>query len=1286
MKKLTIAVGALLAMTAMGEVRTAEIGFSGYMGQETLADFPALIKLPDAVEGFAAEEAGTLGENLWFTDAEGRVLAHEVDHWDGAGKSYVWVKVPTLTAATKINVHWGAVPPSEKPPAASVWTGYTGVWHMNRADSATGTVEPDASGNGLAATPSRNPVGDGRVEQILTAPFGQIGMCIHNQQSGSTRNALVVPAYWDKMTDASVMTLGGWFRMGRNNGWARFFSAKNSNGEGTGWEAYLGNGSMTQISACGSSPHRALVTVPDLMNNWVHLQFVFNGDVIDFYANGRLYGSLPTAAIQPRTDGTGFVIGATPNFNDDAWCGFYDEVRLYNGVLSADRIRAEYDTAHDPVGFVKGQSAAEQTVDLYTTGYTGAETLTDFPVQVVFPDNVPGFTYADAADDGSDIWFSDAEGNPLPFDCDGWKLTLEKDTGKSVFWVKLPRVTHTTKFTVHWGGTPPVGLPDSTRTWDGYVGVWHMGTARGEPLRNEPDATGHGLDAVPASAQADKLNQIFTRWTGALYLHGACTQIQSEGGFLNGLQVPNYSDHIADHSKFAVEGWFYTDRANGYSRLFSAQTSNQEGVGWEVWHAGSTTGLGMTGSRGNVTVNLANFANRWIHALVVYDGNTVKLYYNGQLVQSGNVTPVVGRNDTYGFTIGGNANLSDSSLFGCADEVRLYNGTVSAERAFANYLTQARSGDFISVEPPSGGDADEELPTYANRFSEATYPSLSGTGNATVLNGYGSEQLVWTAAQQSFRMPSPAGGALATSDWGPYGSLTLGPGDWTYHTRVKSANLTDGALWGLGNCAVGNTGLVLATDGTNGVALVAVTDLQPVEGARVALAVENPTGAYHDYGFVFQMATKQIACYVDGVLKGTLTHPAYDANNGSWAWLCPAGGTGVFARARGACLEDVRFYRRALSADELADVHRWLSRDPAVRRSYAATVTRDLPFSELAWSPAPPAEGFSADDFLEVTFAQPDKSLYMWDVPRVAQLTVRGCADVPADRAGRMVEMNSFPVWPRSVVLENAVAYDAFGHGNKTWIDSPFVTMGEETSLVNTGVPLGSARSEQANSLALKPQATAYVGADVEMGLIGEGYYPYWIDLNGGTLVKRGTANCWMANATVFGPGKLAVDEGKVSVFRTGFQVVDAEVEVRSGAELDVQVASEIDRLTGTGAVTVAPGSVLTVKKSLSGLVGIAGTDGAENAVVLADGATLDLSANTEPFIQPASMAYAGVVKVVPPGKKVFCGRLQLVSWEQPPLDPAVRFEAEGVDRPMWFRLAEDGLWIDMSGTMIYVR
>ena len=76
--------------------RKMPITFSGYAGGETLANFPALVRLDFEL----TREMKAGGADLRFTDAGNVLLPYEVDTWDTDGLSTVWVGIPSLAPHT----------------------------------------------------------------------------------------------------------------------------------------------------------------------------------------------------------------------------------------------------------------------------------------------------------------------------------------------------------------------------------------------------------------------------------------------------------------------------------------------------------------------------------------------------------------------------------------------------------------------------------------------------------------------------------------------------------------------------------------------------------------------------------------------------------------------------------------------------------------------------------------------------------------------------------------------------------------------------------------------------------------------------------------------------------------------------------------------------------------------------------------------------------------------------------------------------------------------------------
>ena len=69
----------------------------------SLTDFPALVRLSTAIDGFSYSDFQQPGgADLAFLDTRGNVLSHEIDTWNTEGESLVWVKVPAFSHSTRI--------------------------------------------------------------------------------------------------------------------------------------------------------------------------------------------------------------------------------------------------------------------------------------------------------------------------------------------------------------------------------------------------------------------------------------------------------------------------------------------------------------------------------------------------------------------------------------------------------------------------------------------------------------------------------------------------------------------------------------------------------------------------------------------------------------------------------------------------------------------------------------------------------------------------------------------------------------------------------------------------------------------------------------------------------------------------------------------------------------------------------------------------------------------------------------------------------------------------------
>jgi hypothetical protein len=151
-----------------------KISFAGYNRSETLIDFPALVQFGTNLSGFAyGQLASPVGGDLRFTDASGtNQIPHEIDEWNPAGTSSVWVQVPSLGSTNDyIWAYWGN--PAVTTPLAwctngTVWlplgssTPYDVVYHLKEgALPFQDSTQQSPATNGVAPAATPGVVGTG---------------------------------------------------------------------------------------------------------------------------------------------------------------------------------------------------------------------------------------------------------------------------------------------------------------------------------------------------------------------------------------------------------------------------------------------------------------------------------------------------------------------------------------------------------------------------------------------------------------------------------------------------------------------------------------------------------------------------------------------------------------------------------------------------------------------------------------------------------------------------------------------------------------------------------------------------------------------------------------------------------------------------------------------------------------------------------------------------------------------------------------------------------------------
>ena len=436
-------------------------------------------------------------------------------------------------------------------------------------------------------------------------------------------------------------------------------------------------------------------------------------------------------------------------------------------------------------------AAPLRILPLTVTGYTGTETLTDFPVLVRLSEQIEGFSYADCAPDGADVSFTLEDGTALAREIDTWD-----PHGESLIWVRIPALTKNLAFECRYDDSAVTAQPASQSdgsVWkpSGYIGVWHMDEV------DAKDSTGLGADGT------GKGNQTTDGAIGPGQLFDGHSKIDCGAG-----------PAAAFDKGFSVECWVRPDLFGGdrvfvwKGGCFSAKMSSASQLRF--------TTLGLT----HHDIGGADLVQgEWSHLVYTFlpgQADGFHLYKDGALLgqkQSSAIkTPPADSKLFLGATSG-----DDQNLTGVLDEIRISkvirsddwilgcHETMSSPSfiSFGNVLFMGSDALQISAEPfeigvvtPSYGlhleypagtvvvcSAPSTVTNEAKGFtarctgwrlhdSEGTVVA-SGLGtncSYTQDGGYG--RLVWLF-EISYRMEGTAEGGTVTGfeHWAPSGSM-----------------------------------------------------------------------------------------------------------------------------------------------------------------------------------------------------------------------------------------------------------------------------------------------------------------------------------------------------------------------------------------------------------------------------------------------------------------------------------------------------------------------------------
>ncbi|MGN0853121.1 MAG: glycine-rich domain-containing protein [Kiritimatiellia bacterium] len=325
--------------------------------ETALANFPVLVRVSEtAIEGFTYGDLYLHnGRDLLFLDANGEQLPHEIDTWNPAGESLIWVRLPSLEKGVHFSMCYRGSLANVPVSAENAFSSYVGVWHLSAAGDGTQTVpcstvnDLDGQTHFFSLDVEKGVIGGARRVAQRTgysASFGHI--LIPNDAAGSLDvGSSFTMSFWMQWRTArpDYAYLVSRKETDYDPGWGIQYNTSPYNPDITTslriWTAEEG-----QSTADNTVNNDKIAT---LMDGWHHVAFVYEGTAFKIYIDGdeAVSTTLTTAAVQ----GSGPLVLGGLGAGHGAFNGELDEARLAKSALTAEWIKAEHATESD-AGFL----------------------------------------------------------------------------------------------------------------------------------------------------------------------------------------------------------------------------------------------------------------------------------------------------------------------------------------------------------------------------------------------------------------------------------------------------------------------------------------------------------------------------------------------------------------------------------------------------------------------------------------------------------------------------------------------------------------------------------------------------------------------------------------------------------------------------------------------------------------------------------------------------------------------------------------------------------------------
>ncbi|QDS88367.1 Cadherin domain protein [Rosistilla ulvae] len=313
-----------------------------------LTDFAVLVKLHGtATDAITIDYSRTQdqGQDLRFIDSDGTLLTHEIQSWDESGYSYVWVRVPTIDAASNSDSIWmyydnpGAMPLSA--PSATWTTDNVAVLHLDGDLQDSSTADNDGAGTAGSST------------------AGQVGSAASFNGTNSTVS-LGSDTSLDNIFENGG-SISGWINAedwgGGNFGRIVDKASSLFNGGstgGAGWALEVGNQGtadgflLFNVGFSGGEADWRTPVGSIQLNTWHHVALVYDSNFSSNDPQIYVDGVLQTVTEMRTPSGSvlsdaaiDMTVGNFAQATSRAFDGLIDELRITDTARTAAQINAE---------------------------------------------------------------------------------------------------------------------------------------------------------------------------------------------------------------------------------------------------------------------------------------------------------------------------------------------------------------------------------------------------------------------------------------------------------------------------------------------------------------------------------------------------------------------------------------------------------------------------------------------------------------------------------------------------------------------------------------------------------------------------------------------------------------------------------------------------------------------------------------------------------------------------------------------------------------------------------